>query len=84
MPTAINVFEVQLLSGTISIVVGPNRKCGIQNGVFQTGRTNLSLQTTQEQNFNGYTNVFGVKPHGETSGNTVRCLDMSKIKDGGV
>ena len=32
---------------------------------------------------NGYTYVFGVGQHGETSDNTVRCLGMSKIEDGG-
>ena len=32
---------------------------------------------------NGYTHVFGVGQHGETSGNTVRRLDMLEIKDGG-
>ena len=31
-----------------------------------------------------YPNVFGVRQHGETSGNAVRCLGMLEIKDGGL
>ena len=53
-----------------------NRK-GIGNNVY------LSLYTWSQSNFDGYTHVFEVGQHGETSGNTVRRLGMLEIKDGG-
>ena len=50
-----------------------NRKC-IGNNVY------LSLSSWLQD---GYTHVFGVRQHGETSGKFVRRPSMSEIKDGG-
>ena len=43
----------------------------------------LSSYTRKQRNSNGFTHVFGVRQHGETSLNTVRRLGMFEIKDGG-
>ena len=53
-----------------------NRKCIGKNAY-------LGLYTRWQRNSEGYTHVFGVGQHGETSGKTVRRMKMSEIKDGG-
>ena len=63
------------MNGPISIIARPNRKYEIQNGVLQTGSTYISAC---RQNSNDC--VFGVRQHGETSGNTVQCSGLSEIQ----
>ena len=73
----------EILMKARSVSVRPYRNYEIQYGVIQTGITYISACRQQERNVNGFTHVFGVGQHGETSGHTDRCLGMSKIKDGG-
>jgi len=56
------------------------RKSEIQDGGFENSVAHISTYTHDS---NDYTQVFGVRQHGETTGNTDLCIGVLENKDGG-